>query len=346
MSDTLPASQRGYFDVLRDAVATGWAFSSLHPSQRQLVEIVEGERVVARGLADQFRQDLAPAGIGDGQHCFRLRVSFELCDGADHVLHARFAGSGHVLAGGSHVLNMAQDRHGDYELMDASATAQIAAYLASLTQPHAAGPPAQAAPLTLAVTAAQLALEMLELDNALAQFEQLRLRYGHPAIFLCKEAECHLLGGRHAQAAAAYLAATQSKPDFTWAWLGYGNALRLDARWCEAEAAYLRGIALSPQAAQLRARLASVRRPAQMARAGELAGQGRFDDAIGQLADLLRSYPDDLDAARLYRKMQLGKARAPADAQPAAPFLQDLDLVQLSLEILLDAAEARLEKRA
>jgi hypothetical protein len=72
----------------------GWAWDGADPSARQAVVLLAGDRVVARAVADQPREDLARNGIGDGSHAFaftldeasqaqaaRLDVAVEAADG-------------------------------------------------------------------------------------------------------------------------------------------------------------------------------------------------------------------------------------------------------------------------
>ncbi|WP_291295583.1 hypothetical protein [Elioraea sp.] len=48
----------------------GWAWDPGRPEARLGIALVDGERIVARTVADQGRDDLARNGIGDGAHAF------------------------------------------------------------------------------------------------------------------------------------------------------------------------------------------------------------------------------------------------------------------------------------
>jgi len=52
----------------------GWAWDASDPSARQAVVLLAGDRVVARAVADQPREDLARNGIGDGSHAFAFAL--------------------------------------------------------------------------------------------------------------------------------------------------------------------------------------------------------------------------------------------------------------------------------
>lgn len=104
----------GNFDGVFENHAHGWAFRPGQPGRRLEVEIVDDGVVVNKGLADIFREDLPQAGVGDGQHHFRIPVPPGLFDGQVHVLNVREAESGVYLPGGPHLVSL-QDRPGGSE---------------------------------------------------------------------------------------------------------------------------------------------------------------------------------------------------------------------------------------
>ena len=66
---------RGHFDRVAEGIAYGWAFDPSHPEQRLEIGIYHRDQVIAQGTADQFRQDLLDAGIGDGAHAFEVPIA-------------------------------------------------------------------------------------------------------------------------------------------------------------------------------------------------------------------------------------------------------------------------------
>lgn len=88
----------GYLDRIDGALAQGWAFIPPKPEKHLIIEIFDGDRVVARGKANQYREDLKAAGVGNGDHSFELRLPNDLFDGAPHALYARDAETGTVLS--------------------------------------------------------------------------------------------------------------------------------------------------------------------------------------------------------------------------------------------------------
>ncbi|MBV9755629.1 MAG: glycosyltransferase family 2 protein [Alphaproteobacteria bacterium] len=64
----------GYIERALDDAVSGWAVHPDDPGRRVALELVAGDDVIARGLADQFRDDVHALGIGDGKVGFRFAV--------------------------------------------------------------------------------------------------------------------------------------------------------------------------------------------------------------------------------------------------------------------------------
>lgn len=94
----------GYLDSAACEGFAGWAWNLNEPSEAVDVEIVEGTRVVARGVADRHRPDLQKGGIGTGKYGFWIQVPAELKDGMPHTVFARAVGATAALKNGTKVL--------------------------------------------------------------------------------------------------------------------------------------------------------------------------------------------------------------------------------------------------
>lgn len=90
---------RGSFDSLANGRATGWVFDASRPGEPLIIEIMHGDDVVATGTADQFRQDLLDAAIGDGRHAFNLDVNLEALDDESLSFSVRVDGHSHRFPG-------------------------------------------------------------------------------------------------------------------------------------------------------------------------------------------------------------------------------------------------------
>jgi hypothetical protein len=61
-------------DLYQDGYFRGWILDKNRPLIKMAIEIIQNQRVIAKGIADQFRRDLAEAEIGDGCCAFNLKV--------------------------------------------------------------------------------------------------------------------------------------------------------------------------------------------------------------------------------------------------------------------------------
>jgi len=78
------SSYIGFFDNISDLVVTGWAYNKNNPEERVEVVVLVDGRSVAEVVADQYSEDLKQAGIGDGKHAFKCRISDTYADGKEH----------------------------------------------------------------------------------------------------------------------------------------------------------------------------------------------------------------------------------------------------------------------
>src|SRR6266702_5705885 len=77
---------RFFIDAVSEKQIEGWILRIKQPSDRCVVVLREGGRVLARAIASRFRADLANAGIGDGHHSFVIPIPSGLLDGEEHLL--------------------------------------------------------------------------------------------------------------------------------------------------------------------------------------------------------------------------------------------------------------------
>jgi len=86
---------KGHFEGIAGGYACGWAYEPDKANSPLKVEIIDGEQVVAVGLADQFRQDMLDQNFGDGHHAFRIPIDPSYNE--QHALTAREANTGQIL---------------------------------------------------------------------------------------------------------------------------------------------------------------------------------------------------------------------------------------------------------
>jgi hypothetical protein len=102
---------RGEVNQQAGLAVRGWAYDERHPDRQFTVELLDGEDVVAFGIADRFRRDLLDNGIGDGRHAFEIKLPMRFADGRHHILSCRIAETGDMLSrDGIEVLEMTSAR--------------------------------------------------------------------------------------------------------------------------------------------------------------------------------------------------------------------------------------------
>ncbi|HEX3994152.1 MAG TPA: glycosyltransferase family 2 protein, partial [Acetobacteraceae bacterium] len=73
---------------------SGWVWDTDHPEQAVDIEILDGDVVVLKVTADQFRPDLADAGMGTGHHGFTVRNLGGILPLSRHRVRVRRAADG------------------------------------------------------------------------------------------------------------------------------------------------------------------------------------------------------------------------------------------------------------
>jgi hypothetical protein len=69
------------------------------------IELWDRDQYVMAFPANQFREDLADLGYGNGQHGFLLMTPVQLKDGRLHLIHLRIAGTKQELTNSPKVIH-------------------------------------------------------------------------------------------------------------------------------------------------------------------------------------------------------------------------------------------------
>jgi hypothetical protein len=72
--ETQPQTLRGHVDVVTPHLIAGWAQNIEHPEAPVCLDIFADDRLIGRTLANRYRDDLANAGLGSGNHCFEFKA--------------------------------------------------------------------------------------------------------------------------------------------------------------------------------------------------------------------------------------------------------------------------------
>ena len=94
MMSIRPRLFQGFVETLSGYTLRGGAWRLEDLSARLTVDISRNGHLVARCVADQFRDDLLSAGIGDGRFGFSVDLPAELFDGIEKSLEIRDASTG------------------------------------------------------------------------------------------------------------------------------------------------------------------------------------------------------------------------------------------------------------
>jgi hypothetical protein len=65
---------RGYVDLISADCIAGWAQNSDHPEAPVCLDIYAGGRLIGQVLANRYREDLARAGLGSGNHSYAFAM--------------------------------------------------------------------------------------------------------------------------------------------------------------------------------------------------------------------------------------------------------------------------------
>ncbi len=90
---TGPPAYGGFHDTVGCYGVTGWAWDANQPNTPITVDIYDGSTLLGTVSANQFRQDLLNAGIGNGYHGFGFSLPASVRDGALHSINIRYGGT-------------------------------------------------------------------------------------------------------------------------------------------------------------------------------------------------------------------------------------------------------------
>ena len=85
-------AQIGNLDQVTCTTVSGWAWDQVDDNA-MLVDIYDSNNLVATVTANQFRGDLAGAGIGNGWHAFSIATPGALLNGQSHSVSAKYHGT-------------------------------------------------------------------------------------------------------------------------------------------------------------------------------------------------------------------------------------------------------------
>ncbi|WP_462401997.1 tetratricopeptide repeat protein [Pseudomonas sp. Marseille-QA0332] len=327
----------GHFDYILDDRAFGWAFAPAHPQKKLTIEIIADGEVVAQGIAQQFREDLQTAGIGDGCYMFDLQLSHELYDGEVHDLAARVAETGNLLSG-THAFGPERREPAYPQIPRAIGLSLLADLLSQSKYSRYAG---NLRNFAQAYRLAARLQETGEVAEARSAWATINSALGENSLGYCKLGESLMLLGLAAEALDAFRVAAGCDLRLHWAHLGIANSHFALGQFEQAEEAMQIAIALQPHDITLPKRLKYMQDHGLPQRVEMLLGQSQREEAIGLLKAFLLKRPDSDQACALLGDLLC----EPSDnTLPGMTRLHELRKAQCVLEALLDDVETRLDE--
>jgi hypothetical protein len=119
---------QGRLDGIDGTTITGWAFDPDRPAVPVTLDVLDGDGLIARVIANRYRSDLEASGIGDGRHGFELRLARGLSPLSRHRIRVRRTGDDTELVGSPLVL---EARDSEASLTDTKLAIETAAWTAT-----------------------------------------------------------------------------------------------------------------------------------------------------------------------------------------------------------------------
>lgn len=95
-----PASYQGTHDIVNCNGIMAWAWDKNRPDDPLELDVYDGDVRLATVPAEDFRQDLLTAGVGNGRHGAHLPTPPRLKDGRTHAIWVKYAGTSTPLGNG------------------------------------------------------------------------------------------------------------------------------------------------------------------------------------------------------------------------------------------------------
>lgn len=225
----------GYFEGIEDGHAIGWAFLKEQPDKRLKIDIFCQGSIVASGLANNLREDLEKAKIGDGRSLFKLRISDELYNNCAHTLTAKVAGTEITLKGGP-LSSGRLVRKREFAVMPRSEALTDLAKLLSASNNETLQNRLEQ--FNLAFGMGSLLQETGRYDESEATWSVFERVLGETSLIFIKYGEARLLQGDSIGAREYFLKAIKLDPASPWGHIGLGNCFLVEGKFEDAEEAY------------------------------------------------------------------------------------------------------------
>lgn len=104
-ASTTTGNPAGAIDFVNCDYMSGWAWVGSSPNNPVMVEVFEGATKITEFYADQYRQDLQNAGLGNGYHLFYVPFPPVLKNGQNRAITFKIKGTSYTLVNGERTVN-------------------------------------------------------------------------------------------------------------------------------------------------------------------------------------------------------------------------------------------------
>lgn len=210
-------SVMGHLDSIVENHALGWAYAPGIPPEQMVVTLFSQNILIGQGIANLFREDLKTAGIGTGNHSFKIPISNELGNGEAHEIFAFVEQAGFELAGSPRIA-----KAWDAKVIASFPSRKEARFefekIINIFLAHKKIENGEN--FLKAFELASLLQETMKLKEANQAWEMLQKHIGNQPILLIKRAEIMFLSDQFDHALELYTQALAVDLTSTWAQIG------------------------------------------------------------------------------------------------------------------------------
>jgi hypothetical protein len=102
-----PANMKSHFERVDGTAISGWVWNPDRPDAPVAVDVYDGDRLLASLPADEFRQDLLDAKMGNGRHGFSYPTPAAVKDGKPHTIRVLMSATKTELGGSPRAFSFA-----------------------------------------------------------------------------------------------------------------------------------------------------------------------------------------------------------------------------------------------
>lgn len=298
---------RGHIDYAKNGYVYGWACDLTNSERKLTITVLSEDKIVASGTADLYRNDLDDLNIGDGNHGFRLKLSYEILDGKTHSLTARESTTLTELQGGPIEFGPELIIQ-PYSLISRNSGLRI---FTKILERQSSITKDKRVALLKVYEIGSLAQETGRINDAIYAWSALNQTLKNNALCQCKLAETKLISNDSSQALSYYKSAAQLDFSFHWAHLGLATIHEIQGNYDTAIESIDIATALDPSCEIAAAMKIRIREKGLAKTVDTLIAEGETHTAITKLREFLNTDPTNTTAEKLLNSLIPSKQELP-----------------------------------